>query len=71
MRKNFDWSAMVEELNKTTSMEEIARRTGTNLKTLEKIKKDYRPVDQFDQAIKLLDMYLKMVAKVPPKFGER
>ena len=68
--KSLDWAAMFEDMQEVLSDQEVMRRTGINLRIINRIKKGGIDTSDWDKALQIVDTYLKVLGVPPPRLGE-
>ena len=69
--RQLDWPIMLEQLARAgLKQHEITSKTGIKQTYLSRIKGESIDVEHFDQAIKLLDLYLIIMNQDPPRVGD-
>lgn len=68
--KPLDWGAMFEDMQEVLSDQEVIRRTGINLRIINRIKKGGIDTSDWDKALQIVDTYLKVLGVSPPRLGE-
>ena len=67
--KPLDWGAMFEDMQEVLSDQEVIRRTGINLRIINRIKKGGIDTSDWDVALQIVDTYLKVLGISPPRVG--
>lgn len=67
--KPLDWGAMFEDMQEVLSDQEVIRRTGINLRIINRIKNGGIDTSDWDVALQIVDTYLKVLGVPPPKLG--
>ncbi len=72
MARDIDFALMIQVLyGKGASLAEIARKTDIAVSTLSCVKQETkRPSAGWQEAINLLDYWLKMTGETPPRVGD-
>ena len=67
--KELDWGAMFEDMQEVLSDQEVARRTGVHLRTINRVKKGGLDTTDWDVSLQIIDTYLKVLGVAPPRMG--
>ncbi len=68
--KQLDWAIMIQEMLEHTSIENVSRKTGVSKGYLSKVSKDFIRPESWDTPILILDAYLSICGRNPPRLGE-
>ena len=68
--KALDWPIMINRLNDVLDISEIEKDTDIKSSTLRKVKTEVLGIQAWDDAIALLDLYLRTCGTDVPRYGD-